>query len=50
MGFLTIISGVGLLMSPVNAKIVQHFLKESLPSKKSGTPGMSSITVNVICE
>jgi hypothetical protein len=50
MGFLTIISSVGLLMSPVNTKIVQHFLKEALPNKKSGTPGMSSITVSVICE
>ncbi len=50
MGFLTIISGVGLLMPPVNAKTAQHFLKESLPNKKSGTPGISSIMVNVICE
>jgi hypothetical protein len=33
-------------MSPANAKTAQHFLKESLPNKKSGTPGMSELFVS----
>jgi hypothetical protein len=50
MGFHIIISGVGLLVSPANTKTVQHFLKESVPNKKNGTPGLSSIVVKVIFE